>query len=542
MGPAVAAVAAALLAVAGAGLPPCSLGSRGSDGRLCAETRALGGQATALALRGGGAGQRARDPGSAAGGRRRAKRGFTYPGTLWCGAGNIAESYEQLGEHQETDKCCREHDHCQHLIYPFTYKYGHRNLRWHTISHCDCDRRLKDCLSAVNDTSSRVVGQAFFNIIQVPCFELAYKEACVESYLYVWCKNYSTAAVAVLQDPVMFEHGGERIDAPATRRPQPASSTAVPPTSTFRPAGSSAPLPPRKPGQTAQRRPSPGPRPRPSSSPPKPRRGKGKERRGRKGKGAKRKQKGARAEAGAPAPLLRPTREGAAISLKQLAGQDPGKGGAQAPGGHPEVGRGDAFNAILSDEPGAGGTEPGAGAPPGSMQTLPLKGATPGPSGGAGRRRGRRRKLLQEEEATPPRRERRSVPGRDPGEEAGAPRDGLAPPAYGNGSLLRLLPSLQSCLAQGQSGPESKEVKGACQWQGEDPRYPEGQPAFATGAKESRRPHLPPGAASAQPGSRVCACASGARRNVPPAAHSQYGPAQWPTLASPVPLPPAAQR
>lgn len=46
--------------------------------------------------------------------------------------------------------------------------------------------RLKDCLSAVNDTSSRVVGQAFFNIIQAPCFELAYKEACVESYLYVW--------------------------------------------------------------------------------------------------------------------------------------------------------------------------------------------------------------------------------------------------------------------------------------------------------------------------------------------------------------------
>jgi len=30
--------------------------------------------------------------------KTRTKRGFTYPGTLWCGAGNIADRYEQLGE------------------------------------------------------------------------------------------------------------------------------------------------------------------------------------------------------------------------------------------------------------------------------------------------------------------------------------------------------------------------------------------------------------------------------------------------------------
>ncbi|NXG38482.1 PA23 Phospholipase, partial [Dromaius novaehollandiae] len=83
------------------------------------------------------------------------------------------------GEHRDTDRCCRDHDHCQHVIHPFAARYGYRNLRWHTISHCDCDRRLRRCLRRVNDTASRVVGQAFFNVLRVPCFEFAYKEECV---------------------------------------------------------------------------------------------------------------------------------------------------------------------------------------------------------------------------------------------------------------------------------------------------------------------------------------------------------------------------
>ncbi|XP_075627477.1 protein PROCA1 [Balearica regulorum gibbericeps] len=150
--------------------------------------------------------------GAAPPGRPRARRGLTYPGTLWCGAGSNADAYEQLGEHRDTDRCCRDHDHCQHVIHPFTARYGYRNLRWHTISHCDCDRRLKECLRQVNDTASRVVGQAFFNVIQVPCFEFTYKEECVEPYLYVWCKAYNTVAIAVPREPVLYEFGGELID------------------------------------------------------------------------------------------------------------------------------------------------------------------------------------------------------------------------------------------------------------------------------------------------------------------------------------------
>ncbi|XP_052660057.1 protein PROCA1 [Harpia harpyja] len=162
-------------------------------------------------------------PGAAPPGRPRARRGLTYPGTLWCGAGSNADAYEQLGEHRDTDRCCRDHDHCQHVIHPFTARYGYRNLRWHTISHCDCDRRLKECLRQVNDTASRVVGQAFFNVIQVPCFEFAYKEECVEPYLYVWCKAYNTVAIAVPKEPVLYEFGGELIDRAARPRGVPLS-------------------------------------------------------------------------------------------------------------------------------------------------------------------------------------------------------------------------------------------------------------------------------------------------------------------------------
>ncbi|XP_044531521.1 protein PROCA1 [Gracilinanus agilis] len=183
-------------------------------------------------------------PGSRETAPHRVKRGFTYPGTLWCGAGSNAESYEQLGtrglgeggrarpggassspalllpgEYEETDRCCREHDQCQHVIDPFAVGYGHHNFRWHTVSHCDCDTRLKECLRQAKDAASRAVGQAFFNVIQAPCFELAYEEGCVERYWYGWCKSYGRVPRAVLRDPILYEFGGELLHAPSPTSP-----------------------------------------------------------------------------------------------------------------------------------------------------------------------------------------------------------------------------------------------------------------------------------------------------------------------------------
>ncbi|XP_028275849.1 uncharacterized protein proca1 [Parambassis ranga] len=139
---------------------------------------------------------------------KRSKRGFTYPGTLWCGAGNMADTYDQLGEFADTDSCCRTHDHCSHVIHAFSTNYGYTNFKWYPICHCDCDNAMKACLRKVNDTSSRVVGQAFFNVIGVPCFELAYEEQCAERHWYGMCKRYEKLPLAVMQNAVPYDFGG----------------------------------------------------------------------------------------------------------------------------------------------------------------------------------------------------------------------------------------------------------------------------------------------------------------------------------------------
>ena len=44
-------------------------------------------------------------------------------GTKWCGFGNTAEDYDDLGTNTEIDKCCRKHDQCDGVP-AFGTKYG----------------------------------------------------------------------------------------------------------------------------------------------------------------------------------------------------------------------------------------------------------------------------------------------------------------------------------------------------------------------------------------------------------------------------------
>ncbi|XP_076843287.1 uncharacterized protein LOC143487892 isoform X2 [Brachyhypopomus gauderio] len=75
------------------------------------------------------------------GGKIRQKRAWILPGTFWCGHGSSAGDYEQLGMFEPVDRCCREHDHCSHIIQPFTLNFGVFNPTLFTISHCSCDHR-----------------------------------------------------------------------------------------------------------------------------------------------------------------------------------------------------------------------------------------------------------------------------------------------------------------------------------------------------------------------------------------------------------------
>ncbi|CAL8352834.1 unnamed protein product [Lota lota] len=181
---------------------------------------------------------------------KRSKRGFTYPGTLWCGAGNMADHDDHLGEFAETDSCCRTHDHCPHVIHAFSSNYGYTNFKWHSICHCDCDIAMKQCLAKVNDTVSRVVGQAFFNVIGAPCFEFVYKDHCVERHWYGLCKRYEKLPVAVPQPAIPYDFGGVDVIDVLTLAP-PARTHAVEVGEQARPESATKSEPPVPPGESS---------------------------------------------------------------------------------------------------------------------------------------------------------------------------------------------------------------------------------------------------------------------------------------------------
>ncbi|XP_039188598.1 group 3 secretory phospholipase A2 [Crotalus tigris] len=137
--------------------------------------------------------------------RPRSRRGLTLPGTLWCGAGHSAKTPSELGVFQGPDVCCREHDTCDAHISPLGFKYGIRNYHLHTISHCSCDNRFRDCLKNLNDTISNFIGTSFFNLLEIPCFYLKESEDCLEWHWWGGCKKYGLMLLAQLVEPNPYQ-------------------------------------------------------------------------------------------------------------------------------------------------------------------------------------------------------------------------------------------------------------------------------------------------------------------------------------------------
>ena len=99
------------------------------------------------------------------------KDAIRMPGTNWCGKGWRADNALDMGGYAGADRCCRHHDlGCPISIEPGATEYGLTNPRIHTVMHCSCDERFRSCLKMARTQAADIVGNLFFNIIDIPCF------------------------------------------------------------------------------------------------------------------------------------------------------------------------------------------------------------------------------------------------------------------------------------------------------------------------------------------------------------------------------------
>lgn len=101
-----------------------------------------------------------------------------FPGTKWCGAGNIAKDFNDLGRLKGTDACCRDHDHSSDSIPAHGEKHGLKNPLRYTITHCRDDHRFYNCLLKDGGISAKAVGRAYFSVLRTPCFAFDHPMKC----------------------------------------------------------------------------------------------------------------------------------------------------------------------------------------------------------------------------------------------------------------------------------------------------------------------------------------------------------------------------
>lgn len=107
------------------------------------------------------------------------KRGL-LPGTKWCGLGDMASSYNDLGPKHRIDICCRAHDHCPIRLKPFRNDYGVLNIGLYTKSHCDCDADFYRCLREAHSRTADMLGNLYFNVMKLQCMREERMKICRE--------------------------------------------------------------------------------------------------------------------------------------------------------------------------------------------------------------------------------------------------------------------------------------------------------------------------------------------------------------------------
>ncbi|KAK8401991.1 hypothetical protein O3P69_001228 [Scylla paramamosain] len=96
-----------------------------------------------------------------------------YPGTKWCGTGNVAEGLDDLGSLKEVDACCRDHDLCPDDLEPGQTRHNISNESPFTMTHCDCNESFRKCLKDVGTGEAKEVGSAYFSTGLFQCYRLA---------------------------------------------------------------------------------------------------------------------------------------------------------------------------------------------------------------------------------------------------------------------------------------------------------------------------------------------------------------------------------
>ncbi|XP_074116226.1 phospholipase A2-like [Cotesia typhae] len=114
--------------------------------------------------------------------------GFIAPGTKWCGQGDKAENYDDLGKFNDTDICCRAHDNCPVIIKVGETCHGLTNPDASSRLSCDCDRDFYKCLKNNRNIVSKTIGTIYFDLLKKKCLD------CIAGD-YKWAENeaYSEA-------------------------------------------------------------------------------------------------------------------------------------------------------------------------------------------------------------------------------------------------------------------------------------------------------------------------------------------------------------